>query len=133
MAIKKTELSSLLWAGCDKLRGGKDYVLTLLFMKYVSDKYRGDPHGMIVVPQGGSAQKQFNCLDAIDFPFPSKEEQPIIQSDMDTEIQTLQQRLSKTRHIKQGMMQELLTGKTRLLKTSSNKSATENREFANGK
>ena len=38
-----------------------------------------------------------------------------ILSDMDTEIQTLQQRLSKTRQIKQGMMQELLTGKTRLI------------------
>ena len=32
----------------------KDYVLTLLFMKYVSDKYAGDPNGMIVVPAGGS-------------------------------------------------------------------------------
>jgi type I restriction enzyme S subunit len=38
-----------------------------------------------------------------------------ILSDMDTDIQTLQQRLSKTRQIKQGMMQELLTGKTRLV------------------
>jgi len=38
-----------------------------------------------------------------------------ILSDMDTEIQTLQQRLHKTRQIKQGMMQELLTGKTRLI------------------
>jgi type I restriction enzyme M protein len=60
MAIKKTELYSSLWASCDELRGGmdasqyKDYVLTLLFMKYVSDKYAGDPHGMIVVPAGGS-------------------------------------------------------------------------------
>ena len=39
-----------------------------------------------------------------------------ILSDMDTEIQALQQRLSKTRQIKQGMMQELLTGKTRLVR-----------------
>jgi len=60
MAIKKTELYSSLWAGCDELRGGmdasqyKDYVLTLLFMKYVSDKYKGDPYGMIVVPTGAS-------------------------------------------------------------------------------
>ena len=44
MAIKKSELYSSLWAGCDELRGGmdasqyKDYVLVLLFMKYVSDK-----------------------------------------------------------------------------------------------
>ena len=60
MAVKKTELYSSLWSSCDELRGGmdasqyKDYVLTLLFMKYVSDKYAGDPYGMIVVPEGGS-------------------------------------------------------------------------------
>lgn len=60
MAIKKTELYSSLWASCDELRGGmdasqyKDYVLTLLFMKYVSDKYKGDPYGMLVIPQGAS-------------------------------------------------------------------------------
>ena len=60
MAIKKTALYSSLWASCDELRGGmdasqyKDYVLTLLFMKYVSDKYAGDPYAMIVVPEGGS-------------------------------------------------------------------------------
>ena len=60
MAIKKNELYSSLWASCDELRGGmdasqyKDYVLTLLFLKYVSDKYKGDPYGMIVVPQGAS-------------------------------------------------------------------------------
>ncbi len=60
MAIKKTELYSSLWQSCDELRGGmdasqyKDYVLTLLFMKYVSDKYAGDPYGLIGVPAGGS-------------------------------------------------------------------------------
>lgn len=43
MAVKKTELYSSLWASCDALRGGmdasqyKDYILTLLFMKYVTD------------------------------------------------------------------------------------------------
>ncbi|MBJ7538623.1 type I restriction-modification system subunit M [Marinomonas transparens] len=60
MAIKKTELYSSLWASCDELRGGmdasqyKDYVLTMLFMKYVSDKYKGDPYGMITIPTGAS-------------------------------------------------------------------------------
>ncbi|MFF0986474.1 restriction endonuclease subunit S [Proteus mirabilis] len=47
----------------------------------------------------------------------SQEEQTAIStilSDMDDEIQALEQRLGKTRQIKQGMMQELLTGKTRL-------------------
>ncbi len=44
MPIKKSELYSSIWASCDALRGGmdasqyKDYVLVLLFMKYVSDK-----------------------------------------------------------------------------------------------
>ncbi|MDW6092224.1 type I restriction-modification system subunit M [Vibrio rhizosphaerae] len=60
MAIKKNELYSSLWASCDELRGGmdasqyKDYVLTMLFIKYVSDKFKGDPYGMIVIPQGAS-------------------------------------------------------------------------------
>ncbi len=60
MAIKKSELYSSLWHSCDELRGGmdasqyKDYVLTLLFVKYVSDKYAGDPNALIVVPEGGA-------------------------------------------------------------------------------
>ena len=47
MAVKKSELYSSLWASCDALRGGmdasqyKDYILTLLFVKYVSDKFAG--------------------------------------------------------------------------------------------
>jgi len=60
MALKKSELYSSLWQSCDELRGGmdasqyKDYVLTLLFVKYVSDRFAGDPYGMIDVPDGGS-------------------------------------------------------------------------------
>lgn len=47
MAIKKSQLYSSIWQGCDALRGGmdasqyKDYVLVLLFVRYVSDKYAG--------------------------------------------------------------------------------------------
>jgi type I restriction enzyme M protein len=58
MAIKKSELYSNLWKACDILRGGmdasqyKDYVLSLLFIKYVSDKYAGQPYGAIKVPAG---------------------------------------------------------------------------------
>jgi type I restriction enzyme M protein len=59
MAIKKSELYSSLWASCDELRGGmdasqyKDYVLVLLFVKYVSDKYAGQKNALIDVPVGG--------------------------------------------------------------------------------
>ena len=60
MAIKKSELYSSLWASCDELRGGmdpsqyKDYILVLLFVKYVSDKYAGDADAIIEIPEGGS-------------------------------------------------------------------------------
>jgi hypothetical protein len=60
MAIKKSELYSSLWAGCDELRGG-------------------------------------------------------ILTDMDEEINALETKLTKARQIKQGMMHNLLTGKTRLV------------------
>jgi len=62
MAIKKSELYSGLWKSCDELRGGmdasqyKDYILVLLFMKYVSDKYGGRKDALIEVPEGGSFQ-----------------------------------------------------------------------------
>ncbi len=60
MALKKSQLYSSLWQSCDELRGGmdasqyKDYVLTLLFVKYVSDKYASKPDALIEIPIGGS-------------------------------------------------------------------------------
>ena len=60
MALKKSELYSSLWASCDELRGGmdasqyKDYVLVLLFVKYVSDKFAGQPYAPITIPPGAS-------------------------------------------------------------------------------
>lgn len=59
MALKKSELYASLWKSCDELRGGmdasqyKDYVLVLLFVKYVSDKARANPQYEIDVPEGG--------------------------------------------------------------------------------
>lgn len=49
---------------------------------------------------------------------PSPSEQSAIASvlsDMDLELSALESRLAKARSIKQGMMQELLTGRTRLI------------------
>jgi len=60
MPIKKSELYSSLWKSCDELRGGmdasqyKDYVLVLLFMKYVSDKASSQKGYLLDVPKGGS-------------------------------------------------------------------------------
>ena len=60
MALKKSDLYSSLWKSCDELRGGmdasqyKDYILTLLFVKSVSDKAKADPNSLIDVPKGGS-------------------------------------------------------------------------------
>ena len=60
MALKKSDLYRSLWKSCDELRGGmdasqyKDYILTLLFLKYVSDKAKVDKNSLIEVPAGGS-------------------------------------------------------------------------------
>lgn len=60
MAVKKSELYSLLWEACNKLRGGvepsryKDYVLVLLFFKYVSDRYKGEDFSVFTVSEGAS-------------------------------------------------------------------------------
>jgi type I restriction enzyme M protein len=64
MALKKSQLYSSIWESCNALRGGmdasqyKDYVLTLLFMKYVTDKYSGDPYSLLEIPEGGD----FNAM-----------------------------------------------------------------------
>ena len=58
MAVKKSELYSTLWKCCDELRGGmdasqyKDYVLVILFVKYISDKSRSDERFDIEIPDG---------------------------------------------------------------------------------
>ena len=62
MALKKSDLYSSLWASCDELRGGmdasqyKDYVLFMLFIKYISDKYADsdDFAPPVVIPKGAS-------------------------------------------------------------------------------
>src|SRR5512143_3120331 len=62
MAIKKSDLYSSLWASCNELRGGmdasqyKDYVLFMLFIKYISDKYgKSDDFATpVIIPEGAS-------------------------------------------------------------------------------
>ena len=60
MALKKSELYASLWESCNELRGGmdasqyKDYVLVLLFVKYISDKFSGKPYAPITIPSGAS-------------------------------------------------------------------------------
>ena len=67
MPVKKSELYSLLWEACNKLRGGveparyKDYVLVLLFFKYISDKYNNDPYSDFTVPEGASFETLINA------------------------------------------------------------------------
>ena len=64
MAVKKSELYSSLWKSCDELRGGmdasqyKDYILDILFIKYVSDKYSNDPNAMVTIPRGENISEE---------------------------------------------------------------------------
>jgi len=66
MAIKKSELYSNLWKACDELRGKmdasqyKDYILTLLFIKYISDKYAGKEYSKVKIPEGASFKDMIN-------------------------------------------------------------------------
>ena len=72
MAIKKSELYSSLWQSCDNLRGSmdasqyKDYILTLLFVKYVSDKYADKTRGAFIIPEGGSFQDMVEGIGKTD-------------------------------------------------------------------
>jgi len=72
MALKKSALYSSLWSGCDELRGGmdasqyKDYVLVLLFIKYVSDKYAGQLFSPITIPAGASFKDMVALKNAPD-------------------------------------------------------------------
>ncbi len=156
MALKKSELYSSLWASCDELRGGmdasqyKDYVLVLLFIKYVSDKYSGQPYAPITVPKGAGFKDMIALKGKSDIgdqinkkiigplahanklsDFPDFNDSTklgdgkekvdrltnlvAILSDMDAEIAALETKLAKARSLKQGMMQELLTGRIRLI------------------
>lgn len=62
MPLKKSDLYASLWASCDELRGGmdasqyKDYVLFMLFIKYISDKYgrSADFAPPVAIPKGAS-------------------------------------------------------------------------------
>jgi len=67
MALKKSQLYSSIWQACDALRGGmdasqyKDYVLSLLFVRYVTDRYGKQQNSEVVIPEGGS----FNDLSLL--------------------------------------------------------------------
>ena len=83
--------------------------------------YLNSPMGrrMVLAPSAGSAQLVVNLqeLNKLEFPLPPLPEQTAIAavlSDMDTELSALEARLTKTHALKQAMMMELLTGKTRL-------------------
>jgi type I restriction enzyme M protein len=60
MALRKSQLYSKLWASCDALRGKmdssqyKNYILTLLFIKYISDKHENNPDALIIIPDGAA-------------------------------------------------------------------------------
>lgn len=105
--------SSLVIVRPNKLKTSTSYLNTY-FKSEIAKK-------MISLWAGGAAQPNLGAKELAKFsiPLPARDEQIAISSiftDMDEEVLQLEQRLTKTRQIKQGMMQELLTGKTRLVK-----------------
>ncbi|HJH31035.1 MAG TPA: restriction endonuclease subunit S [Methanosarcinaceae archaeon] len=99
---------------CSTLEEGEGYSIKFIF--YQLQLRQDDIYKM----QTGGAQPHIHPSDIypLEFSCPQAEEQQAIAqilSDMDTEIETLKQKQAKYKAIKQGMMQELLTGKTRLV------------------
>ena len=91
-----------------------EFLYYLLSSDFVIDQYRSKAAGSSVL----NLNKEL--VSSVVLPFPSKEGQTriaTILSDMDAEIETLEQKLTKARQIKQGMMQQLLTGQIRLVKS----------------
>jgi restriction endonuclease S subunit len=79
-----------------------------------------DGRRMVLAPSAGSAQQVVNlaALNKLQFPIPALPEQfaiAAVLSDMDAEIAALEAKLTKARQLKQGIMQELLTGRIRLV------------------
>jgi type I restriction enzyme, S subunit len=98
---------------CSTIQESKTYSIEFLFffLQLIQTK--------IYKMQTGGAQPHIHPSDLfpIEIFIPVKEEQTAIANiliDMDAEISVLQNQLSKSREVKQGMMQNLLTGKIRL-------------------
>ncbi len=107
--VKYVDFSFLVGADGVQVISGREGCNTR-FLSYVMSFFPVEPTGY---------NRHYGALREFVYSFPKQEEQTAIAtilSDMDEEIQALEQRLNKTRQIKQGMMQELLTGRIRLLK-----------------
>ncbi len=113
MALKKSEPYSSLWSSCDELRGGMDasqgdYAYLLHIIRSLKSSGKGAVLGAVPLLK----------IRALRFPVPTLSEQVAfadVLSHIDAEIATLEARLAKARLIKQGMMQNLLTGRIRLV------------------
>lgn len=95
-----------------------DFIADVIYLKIYLERKLAE-RIRVEVNAGNTPYITMDTLTDMPIVLPPKEEQSAIAtilSDMDAEIQALEQRLGKTRQIKQGMMQELLTGKTRLIK-----------------
>ncbi len=96
-----------------------DYVLVLLFIKYVSDKYVGQPYAPIEIPPGASFKDMVALKGKPDIgdQINKRIVAPLVAIlfAMDAKIAALETKLAKAGQLKQGMMQELLTGRIRLV------------------
>jgi type I restriction enzyme S subunit len=135
MAIKKSDLYSSLWASCNELRGGMDGLPFIAGLHTIVAKAKTTEFAHEYLQycfQTTAIREQFmfyavgtkvsgiskSNIVKLTVPVPSVPEQTAIAAvlcDMDTELAALQSRRSKTQALKQAMMQELLTGRIRLV------------------
>ena len=100
---------------CSTISESKEYDITYIYYLLLNQQ------GKIYSSQTGGAQPHIHPKDInnlkVFYTCDIKEQKAIAEtlSDMDKEIEQLEQKLAKVHHIKQGMMQQLLTGKIRLV------------------
>jgi type I restriction enzyme S subunit len=116
----KLSIGRLCFAGCDlytneAICGFNNLLANSDYLYYALSRTDFSLYGKQAV-KGYTLNKK--SLALVEVPLPSNEEQAAIAnvlSSMDAELSDVENRLAKTRDLKQGMMQELLTGRTRLV------------------
>lgn len=121
VALIDTDMELNIWSPLALIRVGHRASETFVFYALQASNI----HGQITLLTNSSSQGNMGMSDIglLEVPLPKRDEQTAIAavlSDMDAELSALEARRDKTRALKQGMMQELLTGRIRLVAASSN-------------
>ncbi|WP_411885685.1 restriction endonuclease subunit S [Polaromonas sp. YR568] len=120
VAIVEEEFDFNIWSPIALVRANEEIHAKFLYYQLLST----DCVGQISLLTNSSSQGNIGMgdIEKLQISYPEREEQTAIAaalSDMDAELAALEARRDKTRNLKQVMLQELLTGRTRLIEPAS--------------